>query len=116
MRPPKSIRFNTDQEYRLYRIRHFARKYGWVEMETTRSLLLFGHQRRGQLANLEINFTNSRITTFLQHPKRGTTKLVRKGILTERLVESLFRNPREHTGPEVSSQYEQPVTAKALRR
>lgn len=90
MRPPKSVRFKMDQEYRLHRVLHLAKKYGWEQVRN------FVFSKKGDI--LKLNFSESIIETSIFHPSRGYTTLIRKGELTHNIVESIFRNPRQHTG------------------
>ena len=103
MRKSKEHLFKTDKEYRIYRIRHFAQKYDWVlngdDGETFRFI------SKGY-AILKINYLNLNIETSLSHPEWGNTILLRKGDFTQKIIESIFRNPRQHMDTEkVKSEY-----------
>lgn len=101
----KSIeeKFINDRDYRIYRLKHLAQKYGWAltgdDGETFRFL------SKGY-AILKINYWNLEIESSLSHPEWGNTVLLRKGEITHRIIESIFRNPRAHMNTEkVKSEY-----------
>lgn len=96
----KNIRFKEDYDYRVYRIKHFGKKYGWRFLSEIDGLI-FGNKE----VMLRIDPKKLTIETELIHPKKGETKLVREGEFTMNLVEKIFRNPRAHTPEGIDSQY-----------
>lgn len=96
----KNKRFIEDYDYRLYRIKHFGKKYGWKFLSDINEMI-FGNN--GVL--LRINPKKMTIETEFIHPKLGETKLLREGEFTMNLVEKIFRNPRAHTPEGIDSQY-----------
>lgn len=96
----KNIRFKEDYQYRLYRIKHFGKKYGWKFLSDMDGLI-FGNNE----AILKIDVVNLVIETDLIHPKKGETKLRRHGDFNQNLIERIFRNPRAHMPPEITSEY-----------
>lgn len=86
-------KFQKDKEYRLHRLRHFAKKYGWKELAYHKEgILVLQKEKKG----ISIDVDNIEILTSLIHPKNGYTSLHRSGNLTQRVIESIFRNPRQH--------------------
>lgn len=100
----KEKRFKEDLQYRACRILHLANKYGWT---------LTGHdEEKCQFKNkenctLHINYVYLKVATALDHPKWGNTILERKGELTQKMIEAIFRNPRTHMpkNREIKSSY-----------
>lgn len=90
-------KFQTDNDYRLHRLRHFAKKYGWKELK----YLVFTKEKTIlKIDNKKLMFISS-----LLHPVRGYSTLSRIGEFTQKNVESIFRNPRQHTGKKIKSEY-----------
>lgn len=96
----KNKRFCEDLEYRIYRIKHLGKKYGWKLLSDIDGLI-FGNNE----AILKIDAVNLIVETDLIHPKKGETKIRRQGNFTQNLIERIFRNPRAHMPPEIDSQY-----------
>lgn len=95
--------FQTDINYRIYRIKHFARKYRWSFMNDDGESFKFINK---EYAILKIGYWNLNIETALSHPVWGDTILVRKGDFTMKTIESIFRNPRQHMQTEkIKSEY-----------
>jgi hypothetical protein len=95
-------KFQSDPIYRLHRIRHFAKKYAWKEVSSPwKDTFVFAQGK----TLLTVNTRTLELTTTLFHPKWGQTALMRSGSITEDIVQSIFRNPRQHTGKKVNSQY-----------
>lgn len=94
----KSIeeKFQTDIEYRIYRIRHFATKHGWKETAASASFILFEKEEM----SLQVYLPNVQIISCVHHPQYGRTVLLRKGNFTQQIIESIFRNPRVHMNRE----------------
>lgn len=99
----KEINFQEDIEYRTYRIKHFAQKHGWLLMRDTGTSFIFKNFTEGP--ELTIDYNNLEIETSLIHPEWGNTVLIRKGKFTQKIIESIFRNPREHMPEKVQSIY-----------
>lgn len=95
--------FKTDVSYRSYRILHLAKKYGWVLEKNNGEMCQFKN-KSGEL--LYVNYFHLHFTTALEHPKWGKTVLKRKGDLTQKLIESIFRNPRAHMPNIIKSEYQ----------
>lgn len=93
-------RFNTDMQYRNYRIQHLAKKHGWKIIFQDGSVFQFKN-RDG--AMLRINYLNLNTETSLMHPRWGDTVLFRTN-LNQSLIESIFINPRSHMPEEVTSE------------
>lgn len=102
MRKSKEHLFQTDIEYRTYRLRHFAQKHGWALANDSGNFFLF---KNSEGAELSIDYSASNIETHLNHPKWGSTILIRKGDLTMKIIESIFRNPRAHMPEKIQSEY-----------
>lgn len=85
--------FQTDMEYRMYRFRHFAQKYCWTLTNDDGKTFEFINNE-GSI--LKINYVDAFVETTLIHPKWGSTTLIRKGDFTQKIIESIFRNPRVH--------------------
>lgn len=56
-------------------------------------------------AILKINYWDLNVETSISHPVWGKTVLIRKGDFTQKLIESIFRNPRAHMNEKVTSTY-----------
>lgn len=98
----KEKRFREDSEYRIYRILHLAKKYGWILENSDQEKFKF-KDKAGSI--IQINYLHLKIDTALNHPKWGKTTLERSGALTHKIVESIFRNPRKHMPSTVKSKY-----------
>lgn len=85
----------------MHRLRHFAKKYAWKERRVNSTFISFEKDR----VDLQFCFLDLSAATVLDHPKYGRTKLVRSGQFTQKIVESIFRNPRQHMGKQVKSRY-----------
>lgn len=95
-------KFKTNIEYRLYRLRHFGKKHKWKENYYEKRILSFSQGKKYLLIDLD----ELRIQTGMEHPKHGITVLERKGDFTQKIIESIFRNPRQHMKKEkVKSEY-----------
>lgn len=98
--------FKTDRDYRLHRIKHFAKKYRWTLINELDECFKFVNR---QYAILKINHWDLNIETSLSHPVWGNTVLLRKGDFTMKTIESIFRNPRQHMQPgKIKSHYLKP--------
>lgn len=93
-------RFNEEPEYRLHRIKHFAKKYGWLLLSSEDELIFANKE-----ASLRIDIKTLTIYTELTHPKKGETILKRTGSFNQKLIEKIFRNPRVHMPPQIQSEY-----------
>lgn len=89
----KEKKFKEDTEYRIYRILHLAKKYGWELERSDGDKFDFKNKKE---CTLSINYRYLKVATALNHPKWGNTVLERTGELTHNLIESIFRNPRAH--------------------
>lgn len=98
----KEKKFQTDSEYRIYRLRHFGKKYGWKEIVFFNNTIWLQRNNEGLIIDLK----ELKIKSMLVHPKHGFTTLYRKGDFTQNIIESIFRNPRAHMDREkVKSEY-----------
>lgn len=98
----KEKKFQTDVEYRIYRILHFAKKHGWSKPSLKNNLLEFEKQSMA----LTVDIHEFKILSSLMHPRWGKTLLLRKGDFTQQIIESIFRNPRQHMKREkIGSEY-----------
>lgn len=88
----KDKRFKDDLEYRIYRILHLSKKYGWKMEKSDGDKFDFKKEE----CVLSINYRHLKVATALNHPRWGNTVLERTGELTHNLIESIFRNPRAH--------------------
>lgn len=102
MSKSKEQSFQTDIKYRTYRLRHFAQKYGWGLATDDGKTFVFVNNEDSML---KINYFDLNIETSLTHPKWGDTLLIRKGNFTQKIIESIFRNPRAHMPDQVKSEY-----------
>lgn len=98
-----SKKFIEDLEYRIYRIKHFGKKYGWNILMSIDELIIFTNKDLS--ITISINAKTLMIETELNHPKKGETKLMRKGSFTMKLIEKIFRNPRVHTPNNIKTDY-----------
>ena len=98
----KEDKFKKDMAYRMHRIKHFAKKHDWKLINDTSKKFEFQNKEK---TTLIINYFALDIETCLIHPVWGYTKLLRKGKLTMKLVEAIFRNPRQHMPKKVKSEY-----------
>lgn len=89
----KSKLFLTDVYFRIHRIRHFAKKHQWILKSDNREVFTFINH---EYAILKIDYWNMKIETTLSHPTWGETVLIRKGDFSQKIIESIFRNPRKH--------------------
>ena len=82
---------------RLEQIRLFAKAYGWREVSADHENGRLVYRRKGMKVEVLYN-TASGLTVLssLNHPKLGTTQMVRKRV-TYALLEQIFDNPRTHT-------------------
>lgn len=103
MSKSKEQNFQEDLEYRIYRIRHFAKKHGWILIGDNGKEFTFKTYTEG--AELVINYDVLEIETSLTHPEWGSTVLLRKGNFTQKIIESIFSNPREHMPEKIKSTY-----------
>lgn len=94
--------FKTDIEYRVYRLMHFAQKHFWELVKDDGKTFEFINY---EAAVLRINYFDLSIETSLTHPIWGSTVLIRKGNITQKIIESIFRNPRSHMPSQVKSEY-----------
>lgn len=97
----KSKSFKEDIEYRIYCFKHLGKKYGWrivseigahLELEN-----IYNDDRQEIKVHLKVKYNPIEIESKLNHPFKGETTLLRKGDLSLKLVEQIFRNPRTHT-------------------
>lgn len=102
MSKSKERQFQSDIHYRIYRIQHFARKHGWELIKDESKTFEF---KSKDGAILIINYSSLDVQTSLTHPRWGNTNLLRKGKLTMKLIEAIFRNPRQHMPAQVKSEY-----------
>lgn len=102
MASTKEKRFKEDSKYRIYRILHLAKKYRWSIRSNDGEKCDFINKEGSILC---INYIYLKVSTALHHPKWGNTVLERNGELTEKNIESIFRNPRAHMPETVKSQY-----------
>lgn len=98
----KEKRFKENLQYRAYRILHLAKKYGWTLKGNDGEKCDFTN-KEGSI--LHINYVYLKVATALEHPKWGNTVLERKGELTQKNIEAIFRNPRAHMPKEIKSEY-----------
>lgn len=103
MASDKEKRFKTDLEYRIYRILHLAKKYRWQLQKYDAEKLEF-KDKEG--CTLNINYRSLKVATALNHPRWGNTVLSREGELSQKNIESIFRNPRSHMPANIKSKYE----------
>ena len=99
MSKSKEQQFQTDTDYRIYRIKHFAKKYKWTLTNDDGLIFTFINQ---QAAILKIHYWHLNIETALSHPVWGETVVLRKGDFNMKIIESIFRNPREHMPEQVN--------------
>lgn len=99
-------KFKEDIEYRIYRIKHLAKKHGWKLISQHGSDLNFNLIWYGNtFTTIKINYISFDIETSLIHPKRGRTNLKRTGNFTMTLIEKIFTNPRMHMPAQINSLY-----------
>lgn len=99
----KEKKFQTDIEYRIFRLLHFAKKHKWTVAHEDATQLKCT-KSNGDI--LKINYKHLIIETSLFHPSRGYTTLLRKGDFTQDVIESIFYNPRAHMKRKnIKSQY-----------
>ena len=98
----KEQQFRKDSEYRIYRILHMAKKYGWKLQNSDGDKFEFKNK---EACILHINYRYLKVATALNHPKWGNTILERSGELSQKDVESIFRNPRSHMPKNIKSKY-----------
>lgn len=104
--------FQTDIEYRMYRLRHFSQKHGWALANDDGETFKFISKG---YAILKINYLNLNIETSLSHPEWGNTILIRKGDFTQKIIEAIFRNPRAHMDiSKVKSEYKSQKSKEVL--
>lgn len=102
MSSDKEKKFSNDLQYRAYRILHLAKKYRWTLTKNDGEKCEFTY-KDGSV--LHINYAHLKVATALQHPRWGSTVLERKGELTQKNIEAIFRNPRAHMPKKVKSEY-----------
>lgn len=95
-------KFQSDITYRTHRLQHFAKKYGWKLAGDDGKAFKFVSPH---YAILKIGYWKLEVETSLSHPEWGDTVLLRKGDFTQKIIESIFRNPRHHMGKKVKSRY-----------
>lgn len=96
-------KFLIDLEYRIYRLKHLAQKHGWIILNDDGENFKFISK---EYAILKINYWKLEVETSLSHPTWGETVLIRKGDFTNKIIESIFRNPRAHMNTDkVKSEY-----------
>ncbi len=98
----KDKRFIQDMQYRIYRILHLGKKYGWKFQKEDSEKLEFKDKDN---CTLSINYKYLKVATAINHPKWGNTVLIREGELSQKNIESIFRNPRSHMPDTVKSKY-----------
>lgn len=102
MSKSKDKLFRENIEYRCYRILHFAKKHGWQLIKNNSIELIFENMDG---INMMIDYTKLEIKTNLFHPIWGYTSLTRKGDFTQKIIESIFINPRMHMPRKIKSEY-----------
>lgn len=98
----KEKQFRQDMEYRIYRILHLAKKYNWKLDKNDTDKFEF---KNTEGCTLHINYRHLKVASALYYPKRGNTVLERDGELSQKNIESIFRNPRAHMPEKVKSKY-----------
>lgn len=93
--------FREDLAYRISRLEHLGKKHGWTLYKKDTTTMEFISP--SPPAEMYVDYINLTIKTKLLHPKQGESLLVRSGVLTEKLVETIFRNPRAHMPNGVNS-------------
>lgn len=88
--------------FNINRLLHLGNKYGWATKSHQNFKILFT-DNKGNF--IEVDYNNKVIITILMHPKWKKTVLKRTGSFTNKILESIFRNPRVHTPPNIKSEY-----------
>lgn len=82
-------------------IRRVAKKAGWRETKATNGGIMITFVLPGEPGTkwpkIEIWPSTGTVATMIDHPKKGKTKLYRRG-LGQAQLEAVFKNPRLHTG------------------
>lgn len=93
--------FREDIAYRISRLEHLGKKHGWHLYKKDNTTMEF--LSTNPPVEMSVDYINLKIKTKLLHPKQGESTLERSGELTEKLVETVFRNPRAHMPNGVNS-------------
>jgi hypothetical protein len=103
----KSKSFKEDLEYRIYCLKHLGKKYGWRIIRESGNDIEFENiihdSHQAVSVNMKITFEPIEIETQLEHPIKGETTLLRKGDISVKDMEQVFRNPRSHTAERIKT-------------
>lgn len=75
-------------------IQKIARREGWEIIDHQTNVFMLSFVRGFQTIN--VNYSNMEVVTNINHPKKGRTRLFRKGVNMD-LLRKLFVDPRYHT-------------------
>lgn len=93
-------KFNESIEYRRKHIKNIAQLYSWnIEYENNAQIIFTANDFNcvaDGFVKMIITPETMDVVTELNHPKKGTTRLMRKNV-TRKLMIGLFRYPRRHT-------------------
>jgi len=82
-------------------IRRAAAEHGWRETKATNGGIMLTFALPGEPGTkwpkVEIWPSTGTVATMIDHPKKGRTKLYRKGLSQKQIVK-IFQDPRLHTG------------------
>ena len=85
-----------EETLELENISLMAQVYGWIPIPNTAMLASF-RRKRARINIWRDKFGTLTVGTALVHPRQGKTQLFRRRV-NGKLLESIFENPRVHTG------------------
>lgn len=78
-----------------------AKKFDWKLVDWQENIYMVSYKKlvgESSIARVNIYLTTMTVGTSLEHPKKGKTQLFRKVGFDRKLLEKIFKNPRQHTG------------------
>jgi len=82
---------------RTNKIRRIASKLGWIEIANQHKIRRISLSKESIRIDIYEDHAQMNVISWLYHPKKGLTKLVRNKV-SFGLLKNIFRNPRFHTG------------------
>lgn len=86
--------FNVAKRFEV--VSKIAKKHGWhgIDFQKQSDLMIF---KKGD-PRIHVYLSKMTIITVIDHPKKGRNTLTRKKVYDIYIIESIFTNPRVHTG------------------
>jgi len=109
-----------DNELAMQRIAELniiANQYGWknININIPTKLTSYAKLIEDGACRIDVYYTTMTVSISLNHPKKGKTQLHRKHV-SDKELETLFQNPRSHTGKGYYNKKGIPVGKKVLKK